>query len=202
MTLIRPVRGEDLAALYAVALGTGKDGADASALYRDGRLLGEIYVAPYAALEPGGVFVAEDGEGVAGYVVGVRDTRAFEARLEAEWWPPLRTRHHDPSATAPELWTPDEVRAFMIHHPRPAPEGVVSAFPAHLHLNLLPRLQGRGIGRALLDAFGAGPGRPAIPTHVGVSPANARGAAFWRRQGFAPLEGASTRPLWMGRPAA
>ena len=84
------MRPDDLGALYEIALATGDNGQDASGQHQDGRMVGHIYAAPYATLEPGSAFVAEDRQGVAGYIVGTHDTDAFEARMEAEWWPPLR----------------------------------------------------------------------------------------------------------------
>ena len=65
MVAIRPYRASDLPALYDICLKTGDNGADATRLYADPGLIGEIFAAPYAALEPGHAFVAEDDEGVA-----------------------------------------------------------------------------------------------------------------------------------------
>src|SRR5215469_4002551 len=92
MAEIRPYRADDLEALYDICLKTGEAGQDATALYRDGRRLGHIYAAPYGVLEPESCFVVEDKEGVGGYIVGTRNTFAFEKRMEAEWWPALRTQ--------------------------------------------------------------------------------------------------------------
>ena len=85
MATIRPYRPDDLPALYDICLATGDNGADASHLYADRRLIGEIFAAPYAALEPGHAFVAEDareqalgvgaGERV---VIGVAHARRLE----------------------------------------------------------------------------------------------------------------------------
>ena len=96
MATIRPYREDDLPALYDICLRTGDSGQDASHLYADPRIIGEIYAAPYGVLQPDLAFVAEDEQGVAAYVLGTPDTRAFEARQEAEWWPRLRTIHPDP----------------------------------------------------------------------------------------------------------
>jgi hypothetical protein len=101
MTHIRPVVAADLDALYRIALLTGDSGADASALHKDPRLVGHIYAAPYATLSPETAFVAEDAAGVAGYIVGALDTRAFEARLERDWWPALRAEYADPPRCGP-----------------------------------------------------------------------------------------------------
>ncbi|SEI04751.1 hypothetical protein SAMN05216228_101928 [Rhizobium tibeticum] len=83
MTTLRPVRSEDLEQIYAISLLTGDAGSDASPLHHDGKLIGHIYSAPYIELSPETAFVAEDFEGVAGYIVGVFDTVSFEERLNA-----------------------------------------------------------------------------------------------------------------------
>lgn len=177
----------DLDALYAVSLATGDAGGDASALYRDPRLLGHVYVGPYAALHPDLVLVAEDAGGVGGYILGARDTRAFEVRQEAEWWPALRAACPDPGAPSGR-WTADQMRCHRIHHPPRMPDWLVGPYPSHLHINLLPRLQGRGLGRRLierwLDAVRA-LGSPGV--HLGVSEANTRAMGFYRACGFREL---------------
>src|SRR5581483_5249117 len=95
---IRPFRSEHLEALYAISLATGHEGEDASHLYKDGKLMGHIYSAPYALLEPQFALVIEDEHGVAGFAVGTPDTAKWQERLEAEWWSALRRHHADPSA--------------------------------------------------------------------------------------------------------
>jgi ribosomal protein S18 acetylase RimI-like enzyme len=187
LTQIRPYRPEDLEALYDVALKTGEAGADATALYDDPKLVGHIYAAPYAVLSPTTAFVAEDAEGVGGYIVGPADTRAFEASADEAWWPTLRPLYADPEG-APEEWTPDQTRAYQIHHPHPAARRLVARWPAHLHINLLPRMQGRGVGKRLMDtwldritALGA-PG-----AHLGVATANTRGIRFYEAYGWQNL---------------
>lgn len=194
---IRPVHREDLEALYEIALKTGANGEDATALYADPRLVGHIYAAPYALLAPDCAFVAEDGEGVGGYIVGAPDTRAFEARLEAEWWPDLRTRYADPTPPY-EGWSADERMAFLIHHPLRTPARVVERHPSHLHINLLPRLQGRGLGRRLMDRWLARMrelGSPGV--HLGVGAPNARSRAFYEAYGFTLLE-ENSLTAWYG----
>lgn len=200
MLNIRPFRSDDLDALYGISLATGLAGGDASHLYADARLMGHIYAAPYALLEPLLALVVEDSEGVAGYAVGTTDTTAWERRLEQLWWPPLRERYALPSQADASAWTSDQRRALMIHHPSRTPASIVREYPAHLHLNLLPRLQGRGVGTQIFERWMAMAGSPAL--HVAVNRANTGGAAFWRKRGFAglALEGSTGgRTLWMGR---
>jgi GNAT superfamily N-acetyltransferase len=200
---IRPFEPADLDACYAVSLATGLAGGDASHLYRDPKIMGQIYLAPYARLEPSLALVVEDADGVAGFAVGTTNTMAWEARLERDWWPSLRRRYADSADVPPADRTADQRRAFMIHHPERTPVEIAGKFPAHLHLNLLPRTQRRGVGSALLCAWlekaarvGAG------DVHVGVNRANRGAIRFWASQGFHELTVSTERegrPLWMAR---
>jgi GNAT superfamily N-acetyltransferase len=196
VTRLRPFAPADLEACYAVSLATGFEGGDASHLYRDPKLMGHIYLAPYALLEPALALVVEDGDGVAGFAIGTASTEAWEERLEREWWPSLRRQYADPADVPPEQRTPDQRRAFMIHHPTRTPSAVAAPYPAHLHMNLLPRLQRRGIGSALLSAWLEKVGADGV--HVGVNRANVGGARFWAAHEFEELP-VPGRTLWMGR---
>ena len=203
MPEIRPASPADLDACYEISLATGFEGGDASHLYADRKLMGHIYVAPYLLLAPGLAFVVEDRDGVAGFAVGTADTVAWEARLEHAWWPPLRGQYADPAGVPPEFRTAEQRRAFMIHHPAPTPPRVVDAFPAHLHMNLLPRLQRRGVGKRLLSQWlEAAAAHGARAAHVGVNRANTGARLFWAAQAFAELRDAGPpegRTIWMGR---
>jgi ribosomal protein S18 acetylase RimI-like enzyme len=189
MAEIRTVRSGDLDDLYRICLATGAGGADASALYRDPKLLAHVYAAPYAVLSPRSVYVVEDTNGVGGYIVGAADTREFEARLEAEWWPALRMLYGDPSDTPRSGWSRDQLISYKIHHPDRTADEIVDPYPSHLHINLLPYLRGGGIGRRLMERWletvremgsqGA---------HLAVGAANRRAIRFYRASGFHELE--------------
>ncbi len=197
MEVIRAYRPTDLDALYRICLETGDAGRDASALYCDAEILGQVYAAPYARHVPESAFVVEDQEGVAGYIVGPADTYGFEKTLEAEWWPGLRTRYPEPIS----LLTPDERMAWLIHHPPRTPRRISEPWPAHLHINLLPRLQGRGLGALMIDHWLAAVGaQGAQAAHLAVGARNERAVAFYRRYGFRELEhtGPPFDVIWFG----
>jgi ribosomal protein S18 acetylase RimI-like enzyme len=200
---IRTFRPVDLEALYAISLATGHQGGDASQLYEDDKLIGHIYSAPYALLEPQLALLVEDEDGVAGFAVGTPDTERWQERLEAEWWPELRRKYADPGARPPTEWSADQRRAFAIHYPQHPPQQVVELYPAHLHLNLLARIQGRGVGTMLFSEWLARASRKrAGATHVGVNSENVRAVRFWLKRGFTRLElkdGGSGNTIWMGR---
>jgi ribosomal protein S18 acetylase RimI-like enzyme len=200
---IRGYRVDDLDALYVVSLATGHAGGDAAALYRDPRLIGHIYVGPYAALLPGLVLVAEDAEGVAGYILGALDTRGFEDRQEAEWWPALRAVYPDPAGTPADRRNADQQRCHRIHHPLRMPEDLLRRYPSHLHINLLPRLQGRGVGRRLIEQWlrMAVAGRSS-GVHLAVNAANGRAVGFYRALGFGEVPVSVTgapHAVWLAR---
>lgn len=183
MPAIRPYRADDCAALYAICLQCSHGGGDGSALYRDGDLIGHIYAGPYAALAPETVLVVEDELGVGGYIVGPHDTRAFEDDCEANWWPELRARH--PLPVSEEQGFLDAYRIRSFHAPYRTPLALCLSHPAHLHINLLPRLQRQGWGRRLIGTWRAAvAARGAPAAHLAVGEANPNAIAFYRHYGF------------------
>lgn len=192
---VRPCRPDDLDDLYSICLLTADDGGDGTPLFRDPRLVGDVYAAPYAIFEPSLATVAEDESGVGGYILGAADTLAFDERLGRDWLPDLRQRYPEPSPDGSGELSRQEHRALTcIHHPeiyRPDPD-FIRIYPAHLHIDLLPRLQGRGIGRRLVETLTASlRGRNSVGLHLNVGLANHRAAAFYQRVGFTevPAEG-------------
>ncbi|MGB3444819.1 MAG: GNAT family N-acetyltransferase [Actinophytocola sp.] len=183
---IRTYQPDEEQVLYDICLLTGDSGNDATGQYLDPRLLGEVYVGPYLRFPAALALVGTDEDGVAGYVLGVQDTVAFERWCEREWWPSLRSRY-PLGAFPPE--SADERIVRLIHSPPTAPPDVVERYPAHLHIDLLPRLQGQGDGRRLLTALLddlAAIGVPGI--HLGVARANERAIGFYRRMGFTEVQ--------------
>jgi ribosomal protein S18 acetylase RimI-like enzyme len=182
---IRPYDRRDLERLYEICLRTGAAGDDATHLVTEPRLFGELYAAPYGKLEPDHALVLDDGTGTAvAYVLGAVDTRAFEARCEAEWWPPLRERHPIGSG-GNDL---DELLIAMLHAPHLADDEVLASHPSHLHIDLLPEVQGRGWGRRMMAAMEellAAAGSTGV--HLGTSVRNERAIAFYRRLGYDEL---------------
>jgi hypothetical protein len=196
MATLRPYRPGDLDAIHEICLVTGDSGQDATAQHKQQRVIGHIYAEPYCLLEPSNVFVAEDDAGVAGYVVGTHNSDTFAARLEREWWPALRS-HYAQIADA-ELTPADRQRIEVIRKPHVTPADIVAAYPAHIHMNLLPRLRGQRVGTGLLQLWVDQAKRAGVTgIHLGASPINAGGIAFWSKS-FTPLriEGAA----WFGMP--
>ncbi|MCW2915481.1 MAG: acetyltransferase [Actinomycetia bacterium] len=197
--IIRKFRPSDEDAVYDVCLRTGADGQDATLLYADPSMLGHAYAGAYLRLESEFAFVLDDGDGATGYVLGALDTREFERRSEQEWWPALRSRYPDPVNVPADQRTPDQRIAHLFHHPVAAPQAVVASHPSHLHIDLLPQNQGKGLGRKLLELLLtelAAAGSPGV--HLGVSLTNTGAIAFYKRLGFTHLADAPYTAI-MGR---
>ena len=183
---MRPGTVHDLPGVYRVCLLTGAGGSDASALHDDPDLLGHLWAGPYLAYPHAVTRVLHDDHGVAGYSLAVPDTRDFEQWVEQVWLPPLRARHALGSGST----RADAAVVDRLHHPTRADAGRLAAYPAHLHVDLLPRLQGRGWGRrvveSVLDGLAAA---GATGVHLGVDEGNTRAQEFYARLGFTALEG-------------
>ena len=194
MSRIRPATLHDLPGAYRVCLLTGDSGRDATALYRNPDLPGHVFVGPYIVQPAPAALVVADEQGVAGYVVAAADTRSFEAWAEDNWWPALRTQYPAGAGDTRDDWI---IR--LIHDPPRTPDDIVAAYPAHLHINLLERVRGQGLGRALIERLLAVlEERGSRGIHLEVSTDNEQAVAFYGRVGFMELE-RSPRSLIMGR---
>ncbi|GGI43587.1 GNAT superfamily N-acetyltransferase [Agromyces flavus] len=201
---IRPYRASDRETIARICLLTAAGGGDATGVYGDDALMPEVYALPYVDYAPDLAFVVDDGGIVGGYVLGVADTADFIDWYAREWAPGFRRRHPTPSP--PTAHRPAYTEAQLIADggdPERMRIAELDAYPAHLHVDLLPTYQGRGLGRRLIDTLRtalADRGVPAV--HLGLDPANVGARAFYSRIGFhelpssrpdAPLLGIATR---------
>jgi ribosomal protein S18 acetylase RimI-like enzyme len=170
--------------LYEICVRTGDAGQDAYDLVADKQLYGHIWAAPYGVLEPAHAFVVTDDDDVAcGYVLGALDSREFEARCEESWWPKLREQY--PAGSGDGL---DAMLIGLVHNPPTAHDKIVGDYPSHLHIDLLPSVQGNGNGRrmmeTLVESLRADGSRG---VHFGVSAKNTRALGFYEHLGFETL---------------
>jgi ribosomal protein S18 acetylase RimI-like enzyme len=139
-----------------------------------------VYAGPYIVGEPDLALVVADRDGIAGYCLATADTRAFEAWCEAHWWPSLREQYPLPADESP-----DGELVALIHAPARSPDDVVREFPAHLHIDLLERTRGLGLGRTLVERqLAALRDRGAPGLHLDVAADNPNAIAFYRHLGF------------------
>lgn len=190
MPRIRPFQPGDEAALSEICLKTADAGADATGIFADDDLWGEVFVLPYVARHPDLAFVVETDDGrVAGYIVGTDDTRAFEDWFQGEWWPRFAERWPlpDPERPAAERTRQDGTVAYAYGR-RGGAEPFGDTYPAHLHIDLLPELQGQGFGRRLIDTLVAALRERGVRgLHLAADVRNTSAAAFYERTGFSRI---------------
>jgi len=181
--VIRPYQPADYDAVSAICTQTAEAGGDATGLYVSDELMPDIFVRPYVTLEPSLAFVVDDGA-VGGYLVGTADTRSFVQRFTSDWLPGFAARyeHTEPVVTKDDL----------IRHLGFWPERMLIAeiddYPAHLHIDLLPRLQGQGLGRQLIERLTDALRARGVPgLHLSMDAANTNARAFYDRLGFTEL---------------
>lgn len=185
---IRRARPEDQAAAYYVCLKTGDHGRDGEPFYRDDPdALGRIFVGPYLAYEPELSLVLQDAEGVCGYALAALDSRAFYARYDRQWRPALCEQFPLPLGD-PAGWT----RAAMVHSWYHQPDYFCpepyEAYPSHMHIDLLDRARGQGIGRRMMEQLMHMLRKCDSPgAHLGVSVLNTPALGFYQRLGFHEL---------------
>jgi len=181
--VIRPFHPSDLPSIYRICLLTGEVGGDATALYRDPDLLPHLYAGPYPIADPGLTFVVVDELGIVGYIVATASTPQFEQWLEEAWWPVLRERY--PRREDPQDGTEDHVLVERIHDWPRADGAQFEQFPAHMHIDLLPRAQGHGLGRRLIATLSEALRARGVPgLCLGVDERNQGAIAFYHRVGF------------------
>lgn len=202
---IRPYRPDDREAVARICLLTAAGGEDATGVYSDDALMPEVYALPYVDYAPDLAFVVADassGAGapdrVLGYVIAVADTAAFIEWWKRDWGPWFEERH--PSVGAPTGHDPDYTEAQLIEagiDPERMRIAELAEYPAHLHIDLLPELQGQGFGRRLIDTLRAALAARDVPgVHLSMDAANTGARTFYDRLGFHELPSSTpTAPL-------
>lgn len=212
---IRDWHPSDYLDLCRVCVETGDSGKDATGLYSDAALMGLYWAVPYAIrdgrlalvveleageLDPadpgakGLALKAHDGVRVAGYILGSDDVVSYRQWLAAQWLPALRSRYPlVPKLSAAESWLRGEIAR------EPDFENEWPEYPGELHIDLLPCLQGKGLGRKLMDAFSARLASVGCTGfHLGVSQSNTGAVGFYRKYGLVEL-GGDDETLWFGK---
>jgi len=183
---VRNFQEEDRSGLYHVCLATGDSGDSALHLYNEKEMLGEIYVGPYLSFQPElALTLIQDG--VSGYALAALDTRSFEDTLSKQWWPIILEKYQSRS---PENFNERENNLFeYIQNPPLRPEEVVKDYPSHLHIDLLEKAQGRGIGKAMmLHLLETLREQGSKGVHLGMGAQNSRAFTFYTKLGFTILD--------------
>lgn len=186
---LRESHPSDLPGLYRICHATALNGDDASPSVPDPELIGHSYVGPYAVLEPEHCFIALRGPRIVGYIVAAPDSTAFHLKCEALWFPALRSRYPQPPADDLSP-TARFIRTLHLGH-QPSSRIDPAAYPASLHIDLLPEAQNQGVGRRLMARlFEKLKESHVAGVHLYVGLANVKAIGFYERIGFKCLDDA------------
>ncbi|HIF28269.1 MAG TPA: N-acetyltransferase [Candidatus Marinimicrobia bacterium] len=192
---IRSYKSADTSAAYEICLKTGNSGQDATHLFSDPLVLGHIYVGPYMEFEPQSVFILEDDQGPCGYIMGVLDSQTYYQWMHSEWLPKIRVDYKKPTGD-PDTWNETEKITNLLFQPES--QRLFPGFPAHLHIDLLSRSQGKGQGKLMMDHFIDYIRKNKIPgVHLELSVNNDRAFGFYCKYGLQELD-RNNESIFMG----
>ena len=189
-----PLHHSHAPGVYAVCMEAAEPGWHTSMPEANPDLLGHVYAGPYLHFEPDLATIVVDSTGVAGYLLATSASQDFWAWQEKEWWPPLRSQY---PLGGQDDWNGEITK--LIHTPPMAPEHIAQDFPAHFHIDLLPRAQGLGLGRTLIEGLEARLRNKSVGgVHMDVGSDNHNAIGFYQHLGFTVVaEGPDS--LFMGK---
>ncbi len=187
--VIRPCKPDDIAGVSEVCCRCGFGGEEIgrSWRFRDRRLFAMLFSRYYVHYEPETCFVAvpsQKPERVVGYVLGCPDTERYEKTFARAMVPRIAAR-----VLFVTWWrypaTLRELLRWQTGNPWKEANPAGEAYPAHLHIDLLPEYQRQGIGGRLLETLEARfleLGLPGI--HLVTSNHHTKSLPFYEKHGY------------------
>lgn len=190
---IRLYAPSDMFMLYRICLQTGDNGKDATGQLSD-EILGHYYAAPYPLFQPELCFTLLESGVPCGYLVGTSDSTRFSQFFNEEWLPPLLARYQLPGRGV-QTREASMVRQLHMGY---IPPGCTNIYPAHLHINVLPIGQGKGIATKMMYLFTKALQSLSVPgLHLNVNILNPRAINFYKSYGFVEVD-RSTHAITFG----
>jgi ribosomal protein S18 acetylase RimI-like enzyme len=181
--------------------------------FDDKRLFAMLFALPWPAYEPDLAFLAvaslPEGRRAVGYIIGTSDSAGQMRDFRLRWMPRIALRlallswwRHPESAAqvlafASSMGRDDAESREALFEGEPGG----AAYPAHLHINILPAWQGRGLGGRLMEAFLSRLRERSVPgVFLETSDRNLKALPFYEKLGFR-LVARSEGEFWKGEKA-
>ncbi len=159
--------------------------------FPDPLLVGLRWAAGYIRHSPEYCFIAEDSRNEpTGYLLCAPDTLKYQKYYNENIAGEIRERLSLLRQNQPLLYSrfSDSFAPRTPHYSRPALQNICTDYPAHLHINLLPKARGTGTGGALMTQLFSLLDKSGCPgLHLLTGRQNTRAAGFYRRMGFSLL---------------
>ncbi len=188
--IYRKAEKKDISAISDICFRTGYMGEslESRKIFQDRRLFALIFALYYPIYEPEHCFVAcNELNRAIGYIIGTADTVNQEKKFSRHmhWRILLRL-------LGVTWWRyPASLREF-IHWiknlEKKSPGDLHLLYPAHLHMNILPEYQGKGLGGKLITLFiDHIKDLQVSGIHLGTSNHNRTAISFYRKMGFTAI---------------
>lgn len=185
--IIRESCIQDLPYIYDICLKTGDSGKDATSFYSDKYMLGSYYAAPYIIKSPSDCFVIVDSGFVSGYILCAKNTNDFYKWMNEKWLPNIRENYRE--GFTPKSENEKSMLETINKDCQLISSNWITDYPAHLHIDILKNLQGKGSGRKLMETlFSHLIDEKISGIHLGVSESNKNAQEFYKKMGFVVLE--------------
>ncbi len=188
---VRPYATGDRSAVRRICHLTGFMGESAAWMWRDGPSFADAFSGYYTDHEPESATVAELDGRVVGYLLGCRDSRRATDPAVAVARNVVRRGIALRPGTAPIIWRGVADVVVDVGRRRVAPSDygldatTAAAYPAHLHINLLPEARGSGAGSRLVRSWLDLLRREGVPgCHLQTMLENTGAIAFFAAMGF------------------
>jgi len=189
---IRSYQTVDELAIQEITYRTGYYGQDMTGrgYCGDARLWFLIFIGYYIRYEPEHCFVAEDSEidQVVGFICGTPDTLNQEAQFRKWMVPQLALRLFGYTSWRyprcfKNVWK--MIWEYAKGTEAAVTDPILSQYPAHLHINILPDYQGIGLGTRLIQHFEKHMrGLGITGLHLGTTNKNYKAVPFYHKMGY------------------
>jgi ribosomal protein S18 acetylase RimI-like enzyme len=188
--VVRPYEADDRARVRHVCFETGYLGDPVAWLWRDSESFADMFSGYYTDEEPESAFVVEVDGVVSGYLLGAVDARRAWDPGKVALRHVLRRGIALRPGTAGVIWRTVTDGAADVATKRLDPSALGfhdPAYPAHLHIDLLPEARGAGAGRQLIQLWFDRLASLGVPgCHLETVAENTGAIAFFRSVGFEP----------------
>ena len=169
--LIRKYRESDCEQVQKICIATATGPFAQNEAFR--LLLLTTFCNYYIEQEPENCFVADNGQGAVGYILCAEDANTWSGTFQEKYINNL----------------PDENLKLFCLGTMNSPLKFSSEYPAHLHIDILPEYQRKGIGTMLMDALVKHLRDKGIHgLMLSVAADNVKGRQFYNKYGFRVLE--------------
>lgn len=191
--IIRHCKSSDEKGILEVCYRTGYMGEDLTHrnIFNDVKLFGYLFCLYYIRYEKENCFVAVDksrDDKVVGYIIGTINSKREEKLFKEKMVCKIAVR-----LVLFTSWKyPESFRQVLFFikslNLNKEPKNLYKEYPAHLHINILPEYQHKGIGRILMDKFESNARKNNIKgIHLRTSSKNIKALPFYDRNGYSIL---------------